>query len=158
MTMNGTARIQSRAANDAGSTLGLLRALAVAGALTLAAAAGLAGQDTQPKPTQVENHVERVARDTPIQLDVANYNWLDMRVYAVRAGIRHRLGTVTSYTQESFTLPTHLQADIVGVQILAVPIGSNRAHLTQELLANPGDVIALTLEADLDLSSLYVAR
>src|SRR5690606_36702747 len=42
------------------------------------------------------------------RVDVSNFNWLDMAIYAVRGGMRVRLGTVTSMNRERFTIPPNL--------------------------------------------------
>lgn len=145
-------------ARTAASTGDALRIILLASLLTLAGFTTLAAQQVSEDASKEEATAVRMASHGPVTLEVANYNWLDMRIYAVRAGERFRLGTVTSFSREAFELPTHLQADISGVQILAAPIGSRRAHLSPHLIASAGDVLRLELEGDLDLSAFYVAR
>ena len=151
----GRAVTASRAQGSA--MLRLLLAGAAATALTLGAAIGVAGQQVeQDKPAQ-GMAMGSVDLNTPVTVVVRNHNWLDQRVYLVHEGQRFRLGTVNSFNTEEFELPRGFQAISSPVQLLTRPIGAARTYFTPEIYAEPGDVLALELEENLNLSAFYVA-
>jgi len=159
--MSGVGRARSRAiALGQAENVGLVRTFVVivtATLLTLGAGLGLAGQEVQTQKPVEELAMGTVKINTPVSVQVRNNNWLDARIYAVYAGTRYRLGTVSSFRTETFELPRVLVPNIQAVQLLTLPIGSRRGYLSPEIYAQPGDVLAFDVAASLNLSSLYVA-
>jgi hypothetical protein len=89
-------------------------------------------------------------------IEVQNNNWADIVVYAVRNGMRTRLGMVTSMTRERFALPASVFASTGDVQLLADPIGGGRPYLFPPVTVQQGQRVELRLENHLPLSSLSV--
>lgn len=87
---------------------------------------------------------------------VKNHNWADMTVYLVRGGMRVRLGTVTSMTETTLTVPRAILAAGIDVQLIADPIGSSQRFMTETIMVSPGQTIDLMLENNLNLSSYSV--
>ena len=113
--------------------------------------------------TAQEEKAEReavVAENTQdgVTLTVRNDNWADMRIYVIRegTGTRYRIGTVTSFQAERFELPSHLQADIAPIQILAVPIGGTRSVISPVVFPSAGDEVVWGLQNNLALSGTIV--
>ncbi|HEX7052214.1 MAG TPA: hypothetical protein VF188_18540 [Longimicrobiales bacterium] len=92
------------------------------------------------------------ARGVPVA--VSNYNWLDVDIYALRSGIRHRLGTVGTGQTVLLTVPPGL-VDAGQVRLLVDPIGG-RPFLTDPILVAPGQQIELRVENHLPLSNWMV--
>ena len=77
---------------------------------------------------------------------VVNNNWHDITVYASRAGYRHRLGKVTSFTSRVFTLPPRFLVWSGELRLIAdpfAPVGfssasSGRSSGAPNLLAELG--------------------
>ncbi len=131
---------------------------ALATLLTIMMTSGLLGQQTeQAGKAEAERAARLASRDAPIELYVRNNHFLDARVYAVRSGIRYRVGTVTSFTTEKLELPRYVGVDLEGIQLLVLPIGSNASYLTETINAFPGDALALEVEQHLPLSAFYRA-
>lgn len=93
---------------------------------------------------------------TAVFVTVENNNWSDMRLYALRNGIRYRLGTVVSFTEERFQLPRHLQPDIEPVQLLATPIGGTRSVRSYPVYLSEGEELVWTLQNNLALSGVIL--
>ncbi|HEX7120502.1 MAG TPA: hypothetical protein VF212_17045 [Longimicrobiales bacterium] len=89
-----------------------------------------------------------------ITVAAENNHWNDVTVYAVRDGTRFRLGTVTAMNRGSFTVPAAAAA-AGEVRLLLDPIGGS-AYLTEPVLVRPGQVIELSIENHLPLSSWSV--
>ena len=91
-----------------------------------------------------------------VRVRVENYNFLDMRIYAVSHGKRWRLGTVTSLSTQTFDLPSFLTLPTEEVSLVASPIGSRRAYVAQPVLVDEGDVVEFRIANHLVLSSVFV--
>lgn len=87
---------------------------------------------------------------------ITNNNPLDINVYAVNLGMRHRLGTVSSASSGTFQFALHDVGSSGDLQLLADPIGSRRTTLTQTIHVSPGQTILWVLAADLRQSSLTI--
>lgn len=125
---------------------------ALAAVALLLAPSLLFGQEAAKEQTS-----EHVDRDAPIKVTVRNNNWSDVTIYAVSRGTRFRLGTVVTGTAQEFVLPTHLNADIFPIQLLADPIGGARRVVTEELILNPGDEIEWHVQNHLALSGTVIS-
>ncbi len=89
---------------------------------------------------------------------VVNDNWHDITVYALRAGYRRRLGTVTSFTSRVLTLPPTLLIPSDGLRLVADPIGSRGVYVTEPLVVNAGDVVEWRLLNNIRLSNIFIYR
>ena len=87
---------------------------------------------------------------------VNNHNWQDVDVFAVRDGMKMRLGMVTSMSAGDFKLPETFLVGSPNVQLRIDPIGSNSGYLTQSILVSPGQTVDLRIENDLNLTSYSV--
>jgi hypothetical protein len=89
-------------------------------------------------------------------IEVQNNNWADIVVYAVRNGMRMRLGMVTSMSRERFSLPASVFASSGDVQLLADPIGGATPYLFPPVMVHQGQRVEVRLENHLPLSSVSV--
>jgi len=87
---------------------------------------------------------------------VNNHNWQDVDVFAVREGMKMRLGMVTSMSSGDFKLPETFLVGSPNVQLRIDPIGSNNGYLTQSILVSPGQTVDLRIENNLNLTSYSV--
>ena len=86
---------------------------------------------------------------------ITNNNWLDVNVYAARAGSRLRLGMVGGQNTEVFRLPRHF-VDARGVQILIDPIGSPQSYQTELISVAPGQQIDVVVQQRIAMSHYSV--
>lgn len=93
-------------------------------------------------------------QETKVQ--VTNNNWSDMTIYAYRGGSRVRLGRVTSFGSEVFTLPKTVLASGSGFQLFAQPFASKGGFSTDVMSVFPGQTIRLKLENNLGVSTYSV--
>ena len=89
-------------------------------------------------------------------MNVENNNWMDVHVYMVRNGEPFPLGTVSGPGEGRLVLPSLATTPGAQVQILVLPIGGADDYLSPTLIVNPGDVLHLTVQNSLDLSSVSV--
>ncbi len=89
---------------------------------------------------------------------VRNDNWHDITVYAVRAGFRRRLGTVTSFTSRVFTLPPTFLIPSDELRLIADPIGRRAVFVSEPLLVSAGDVVEWRLLNNIRLSNIFIYR
>ncbi len=89
---------------------------------------------------------EQPAQD--VGLHVANHNWSDIVVFAVRGSSRMRLGDVTTGAQADFVVPRNM---VIGgsLTVLLHPIGGPRDFSTGPILVAPGQEIDLRVENSL---------
>lgn len=95
-----------------------------------------------------------VVEGEPALVQVTNNNWLDMAVYAVRSGLRVRLGTVTSLNTETFTVPRALMTGASAFQLVADPIGSSGTFKTQSVSVWPGQTVKFQIENQIGISNV----
>jgi type IV pilus biogenesis protein CpaD/CtpE len=93
--------------------------------------------------------------DAPV-LVVENNKWLDVNVFAVRNGTRHRLGSVTSLQTERFRLPSWTTVGAAELRLLIDPVGSEQVHLTEPILVSTGSSIVFKVADYLPLSAYSV--
>ena len=135
-------------------TLWTLLGLTFVGFVTASDALAQEAQDEDQ--AKEETVVVSQAREG-VTLTVRNDNWADMKLYVVRLGTRYRLGTVNSFQSVTYDLPTHLQADISELQLLAVPIGGTRSVLSPIVYPSAGDEVVWGLQNNLALSGTIVS-
>lgn len=116
-----------------------------------AVAIGLAGC------TPVANSNKDVeAREDRATIVVENNNWSDMTIYALRDGVRARIGQVTALGRSRFVLPQALTSGTAELRIMADPIGSSQRWVSQPILVLPGQELRFRLENNVNLSSYSV--
>ncbi len=86
---------------------------------------------------------------------VINNNTLTMHMYAIVGPQMASLGVVSSFSRETYELPTSAVAR-GEVRILADPIGSRVGYVTDRIVFSPGDEIEVKLENNLAISSYSV--
>ena len=145
-----------------------LKTLVTAAAASLsmtACASGGGSLVTQPHAalangTQLVSADNRVAAagvaSAPATVRVANYNWLDVNVYAVQGGTRVRLGSVTSMSSGTFQLPARFLQQSAAVRLLVDPIGSTEGHMTDGVMVRGGQQISFNVQNALQFSSVSV--
>jgi hypothetical protein len=94
------------------------------------------------------------ARETYVA--VTNNHWLDIAVYAVRAGTRFRLGTVRGLSEDSLPLRSSVVGSGDNIRLLVSPIGSRGGHLTDYLSIGGDRWIHFQVQNPLNLSSFTV--
>jgi hypothetical protein len=125
-----------------------LRTIAIT-ALTLVSAGACAPMAPAAGPTPSDR-----AQETTVT--VANHNWSDMTIYLEAGGMRHRLGTVTTGRTETFLMPRSAWLPSGDVRLVADPIGSSEAYVTERILVNRGQEIEFTVQNHLAISSWAV--
>ena len=88
-------------------------------------------------------------------VEVSNYNPLDVHVYVIVSGQRISLGVVTTANTESYRLPS-LAFSTRDVAFLALPIGSPRRYVSDEMLIEPGDTVVWTITNNLAHSVITI--
>jgi hypothetical protein len=81
----------------------------------------------------------------PAAVEVQNQGFPDMTIYAVRQGVRVRLGLAGGHSTTRLPIPAYLlQGDRV-IRFLADPIGGSREPVSEEISVEPGDTVGLTI-------------
>jgi hypothetical protein len=145
----------------------LIAATAASLALNACAATGGTGLQTQFRSGPMANGTQLVQADnqgrangslsSPATVRVANYNWLDVNVYAVQGGTRVRLGTVTSMSNGNFQIPARFLQQSGSVRLMVDPIGSTEGYMTDGILVHGGQQISFNVQNALQFSSISVA-
>ncbi len=83
-----------------------------------------------------------------VGLHVANHNWADVVVFAVRGTTRVRLGDVNTGNEADFVLP---KSFVLGGQVTVIlhPIGGPRDFSTGPIMVSPGQQIDMRVENSL---------
>lgn len=89
-------------------------------------------------------------------LHVDNHHWLDVDIFVVHDGQRSRLGTVTATAARDFVFPREMLGSLGEVRLVADPVGSQDAIITDLIVVKPGTAVTWTLESSLQRSSLAV--
>lgn len=105
--------------------------------------------------TQSNNEEDSSPAERPTSVQVDNGNNLDMVVYALADGQYRRLGNVTAHQRSDLTLPRYI-VSASDVRLVADPIGSQTAYLSERILFSPGDILVLNIGARMNLSSVSV--
>jgi hypothetical protein len=101
---------------------------------------------------------ETARRGATTEITVTNNNWSDMTVYALRNGSRIRVGTVVSGSRERFRLPVGFDTGSGALRLVADPIGSNEAFVSEPMAVAPGTRVVWKIENHIELSSYYVTN
>jgi hypothetical protein len=89
----------------------------------------------------------------PVELRVENRSWSDAAIYLMANGLMQRIGLATAVGTTTLWVPARLLGESSDIRIVSAPIGSNRSHSTEPLLVRPGQLVQLTLENNIGLSS-----
>lgn len=81
----------------------------------------------------------------PAFVEVQNQSFYEMTVYAIRSGMRIRLGQVPGNSTQTFEIPRNLVNPGVPIRFMADPVGSNRTPYSQEIGVHPGDTLKLRI-------------
>jgi hypothetical protein len=127
-----------------------MRARQVRGTLVLAIVASALGCARNTQPGSDAPMIQQVATAR-----ITNNNFLDITVYAARAGSRQRLGTVTGQNTQVFQLPRQL-IDARGLRIFIDPIGSSQSYETELISLGPGQQLDLVVQQRLAMSHYSV--
>ena len=121
----------------------------LATAALAAFAAVSCAKQTAPSPFTT-GAASREAR--AIRIEVVNNNFADMTIYVMDSGTNFRLGDVTGKTTGRFTLDPNQVSPSGGLRLLADPIGSRDAFLSDPVSAGPGSFVVFTVGAALSQS------
>jgi len=126
----------------------LLAAMVLAIAGTVGAVTGSDAQEAEA--TKVVS-----PRSDIVTVHVTNYNFNDVNVFLLAGGQRIRLGTVASQGDGEFKLPRWASGS--DLRLVADPIGSNRAYVSDLIVAMPGQRVDFTVESRLPHSNVWVS-
>lgn len=122
----------------------LTPALLVAGMLVTSPGSG-AAQDKEAGPA--------------VEIVVTNNAYLDMHIYTVQpGGLLLSVGMVTGLTTQTFPLPRAVVDSREDWRVLADPIGGFGSYLSDPILMTPEDEVDLTIQNNLDMSTVTVQR
>ena len=105
--------------------------------------------------SEVRNGPERSSAAVAT-VQVTNNNWADMTVYMERAGLRVRLGTVTTMGTRRFRVPKSLMTSSGDARLVADPIGSRSRFTTAPVQFWPGQTVDFRIENHIAVSSISV--
>ena len=88
---------------------------------------------------------QAVAPDLPAMVRVENNNTSDMKVYLVQSGQRMRIGTANALGVTMLKLPRTVINGVTELRFLIVPLGGNRAEISERITANPGEEIVVRI-------------
>lgn len=125
----------------------LRSALVFVAALATGACASSAGAPAPAGP----------ARQAAATVTVTNDNPRDMVMYAVRSGMRFRLGTVPSLDVRTFAIPSEAVPAAGGVRLMADPVGAEAPHASEAIPVHPGTSIEYTIKRRI-ADSFYAIR
>jgi hypothetical protein len=132
-----------------------LRTLCLSLALTtLATGCSLLPGGKSGKKTQPVSYREPVPEF--VVVSVQNHNWSDVVVELAHSGQRTRLGQVTAATDAKLKFPSRFVSGAQSVRLIAKPIGSPQAFVSESFVVRPGQNVEWTLEQGLGRSSLAV--
>lgn len=117
--------------------------------LALAAAAGMAACASGGRGAAGET-------EPPVTVVVDNRNFSDMTVTVLQSGRRVRLGMVTGLTTRRFRLPGDVADSPADIRLHADRMGGSQGWLSPPVRVRPGEELALTIDASLQLSTVSV--
>jgi hypothetical protein len=130
-------------------TLASLSAVAVAFALT-------AGAVSAQEPAREEAAKPSAGSATGARVLVTNQSWLDARIYLDDNGLLVPLGFVMAQQSVELPLPARALTATGRLRIVADPIGSRAAYVSDNLTIGRGDALLVTLQNQPSLSSTSV--
>jgi hypothetical protein len=92
---------------------------------------------------------------TPVTfLEIDNRHWSTVTIYAVRDGMRRRLGTAVTARTTTLRVPAHLLDGLGLLTLQAVPDGAGRGGVIERVSVTAGQRVTWTIQARLEQSSL----
>jgi len=91
-----------------------------------------------------------------VTLEVDNHNWSDVLLYVVHDGSTSRFTQVTAAKSASLLIPSYLVGSNGIVRFVAHRIGGLDDYYSPSVSVRTGQTIALTLEGQLEMSSIGV--
>ena len=92
------------------------------------------------------------SRSREIRVEVVNDNFLDMGIYVMEGSTNRRLGDVTGLTTGTFTVDLDQINPSGGLRLLADPVGSREAYLSDAVMVNPGVIVVFHVASALSQS------
>lgn len=106
--------------------------------------------------TNNETETQKATQQQGVVVQVVNQNFNDVDVYAISGTRTTRLGTVFGNSTETFPVERWRVDGTGDLRLLADPIGSSYAYLSDQVIASPGDTVQLQVSADLGMSTVTV--
>ncbi len=122
-------------------------------ALTLTITACVAGCSLLRSGGDNEDDAQPEVVEVVVLVD--NRNWQDVTIYALRGGLRVRLGTVTSMQTARFVLSTEMTGS-TRLRLMADPVGSLGTFTSEPLRVEPGDQVQWRLANELVQSAIFI--
>jgi len=91
-----------------------------------------------------------------VVLEVDNHNWSDVQLYIMHDGATTRFLQVTAAKSASVTIPSRLIGSNGMVRFIAHRIGGLDDYYSPEVSVRTAQTVALTLEGQLNMSSVGV--
>ena len=117
--------------------------------LLLSACAVFGGQSGEEDSPAAE-------RDEIIRVQATNLAWASIHVYAISGGSWQSLGILASQDDETWDLSVSLVGNRREIRLVADPVGSSDAFISEPVLVEPGDLVMWTIQNNLALSSVSV--
>jgi hypothetical protein len=92
------------------------------------------------------------SRSQEIRVEVVNDNFLDMGIFVMEGSTNWRLGDVTGKTTATFTLDLGQISPSGGLRLLADPVGSREAYLSDAVAIYPGVTVVFNVAPALSQS------
>jgi hypothetical protein len=92
------------------------------------------------------------SRSREIRVEVVNDNFLDMGIYVMEGSTNWRLGDVTGKTTGTFTVDLDQINPSGGLRLLADPVGSREAYLSDAVAVYPGVIVVFNIAPALSQS------
>lgn len=91
-----------------------------------------------------------------VSVAVQNNGASDAQVYALQGGHMVPIGLVSAGDQVTLAIPSAMDVEASGLRLAVDLIGSTDWHMSEHVAPSEGGVIELTIEAELDRSSVRV--
>ena len=105
--------------------------------------------------SEAEGEASGPPPNAELAIEIENHNWSDVIIYLVRGTNVERLGMVGSVKTETFVIPFR-RLGYGEARLRAYPIGGPAAFTSENLSAQPGQMVKWTLENDLTRSFLGI--
>lgn len=96
------------------------------------------------------------ADESTTTVEVANTNYADMRIYAIRDGARHSLGWVPSLTTQVFRLPPEWLDTLSDIHLLADASASSDAFRSEPFQVTGGQVVEFRISDPASFSTVSI--
>lgn len=95
-------------------------------------------------------------QEADVTLFVKNYYWGPIHIYVMGAGQTVSLGQLASMNTTTYTVPRMILATGGGIRLVADPIGSTSAYISEPVYVTPGDRVMWTIQNYLPQSSISI--